>query len=200
MQDDETIAVYNNQVEDYAKVVEDIKPRPVLLDFISKFSKGDFILDLGCGPADASAHMKAAGLRIDAVDASSEMVRMAIEKHNVDARLGTFDDITEVDTYDGIWASFSLLHAPQKDFPRYLKNLHTALKPNGIFHIGMKLGEGEVRDSIGRMYSYYSEEELKSHLEQSGFTILDIRLGEGKGLAGDISQWIHILSQANQNS
>lgn len=195
MQDDETIQVYNERVEDYIKVVEDIKPRPVLVDFMSYFSPGDYILDLGCGPADASAHMIAAGLKVDAVDASSEMVRVAKENHGVEARLATFEDISEVDTYNGVWASFSLLHAPQKDFPRYLKNLHTALKPNGYFHLGMKLGEGEARDSIGRMYSYYSQEELETHLEQAGFKIIEVKLGEGKGLAGDISPWAHFLSQ-----
>jgi len=195
MQDDETIEVYNTRVDEYAKVVEDINPRPVLVDFISKCSAGDYILDLGCGPADASAHMIVAGLRVDPIDASYEMVRLANEKHNVGARLGTFEEITQINTYDGVWASFSLLHAPQRDFPRYLKNLHIALKPNGIFHIGMKLGEGEIRDKLGRMYSYYSESELKSQLEDAGFTILETKLGEGVGLAGDVSPWAHILAQ-----
>ena len=48
-----------------------------------------------------------AGFVVDAVDASDAMVRVAAQVNNVTVRLGTFDDITQVADYDGIWANFS---------------------------------------------------------------------------------------------
>ncbi len=197
MQDDETIAVYNNQVEAYAKLVDLDNPGRILTDFIKRFNTRDLILDLGCGPANSSVHMKNAGLHVDPVDASSEMIKLANETYDIGARIATFDDLNEIDTYHGIWANFSLLHASREDMPRYLDNIHKALKPNGYFHIGMKLGENADRDKIGRFYTYYTEEELKMLLSEAGFTPIAQQTGKDKGLSGSVDPWITILSHTD---
>ncbi len=197
MADDETIAVYDEQVEKYATLVTTDKPGTILQGFMDALPENSYILDLGCGPANSSAMMREQGLRVDPVDASQEMVAHANKTYGINARQATFDDLKELNTYDGIWANFSLLHAPIEDFPMYLKAIHSALVPNGIFHIGMKLGEGMVRDSIGRMYSYYSEEDLTQHIEATGFTILDKTFGKEPGLSGEVSPWMTILSKKN---
>jgi len=198
MQDDETVNVYNTQVDAYMKCVDMENPSYSLAQFIGKFGPNNLILDLGCGPGDSSAHMKAAGLDVDAVDASTEMVNHANDTYDLNARVATFNDITEENHYDGVWANFSLLHAPHSEFPRHLAAIHKALKPNGYFHIGAKLGTGEQRDKIGRFYSYYSEEELKQHLADAGFEVVTTELGKGKGLAGSIDPWITVLSRLNK--
>jgi hypothetical protein len=113
----------------------------------------------------------------------------------VDARVALFDDLTEVATYDAIWASFSLLHAPRSEFPKHLAAIHTALKDKGNLYLGLKLGEGEKRDSIGRFYSYFQEDELRSHLTDLGFTIKDWTTGEGAGLSGEIHPFVLITAQ-----
>jgi len=197
MPDNETIAIYNAQVEKYADLVSDDKPSPILQQFMKSLPNNSYVLDLGCGPANSSVLMRNHGIRIDPVDASQEMVNYANETYDINARQATFDDLTEVDTYDGIWANFSLLHAPIQDFPRYLSAINKALVSEGIFHIGMKLGNGMHRDSIGRLYSYYSEEELSKHVEATGFKIIKKTFGEEPGLSGEIAPWITILSKRN---
>ena len=107
-----------------------------------------------------------------------------------------FSDIDSENTYDGIWANFSLLHATHSDFPSILKALHRALKPNGLFHLGMKIGEGSKRDKLDRYYSYYSQDELQHYLTEVGFVIEHIELGEDMGLAGEIEPWIAITSSS----
>ena len=195
MSDEKTIAIYDEQVENYAGLVSDGKTNPVLQGFIKSLPKNGHVLDLGCGTGNSSVLMRNHGLHVDPVDASREMINHANKNYNIDARQATFDDLKAVNSYDGIWANFSLLHAPTEDFPRHLKAIHTALTPNGIFHIAMKLGNGMLRDSIGRMYSYYSEEELITHLENTGFIVLDKTFGEEPGLSGEIAPWITILSK-----
>lgn len=196
MSDEETIGVYDAKADDYAKMVEQSEPDPTLLGFLGKVKAGGKILDLGCGIANASAVMRDKGFNVDAVDASASMVELANKSHDIGAVQQRFDELTAVNIYDGIWANFSLLHASKADFSEHLKQVRTALKPDGIFHIGMKLGEGEIRDSIGRFYSYYSFEELSALLEVAGFEVLDHALGEGAGLSGEISPWATILSKA----
>jgi len=193
MADVETISVYNDQVEKYAKLVSSEKPGAILLGFIDTLKKDSYVLDLGCGPGNSAVIMQKYGLKVDPVDASDEMVAHANKTYNINARCATFDDLTDKNKYDGVWANFSLLHASIKDFPQYLKAIHASLRPEGVFHIGMKLGNGMHRDSIGRMYSYYSEEELTQHLSDTGFKILDKTFGEEPGLSGEIASWITVL-------
>lgn len=193
MPDKETIAIYDEQVEKYANLVTTDKPGSILQGFIDALEQNAFVLDLGCGPANSSALMRTHGLKVDPVDASQEMVNHANTLYDINARAATFDDLDDVAKYDGIWANFSLLHAPIEDFPRYLLAIHTALVPKGIFHIGMKLGNGMKRDSLGRLYSYYSKEELTQYLQDAGFTILEKTFGEEPGLSGEIAPWITIL-------
>ncbi len=195
MSDDETIGVYDKHVQDYADLVIQDEADPILSSFIKRIPENGYVIDLGCGPANASVIMRDHGLRVDPVDASEEMVKLANETHAINARRALFSDLNAVKTYDGIWANFSLLHAPIADFPDHLAAIYNAIIPDGIFHIALKLGSGMKRDKMGRMYSYYSEEELSSHLTNAGFSILEKTNGEGKGLAGDVSAWIAILSK-----
>lgn len=200
MSDSETIEVYNQQVEEYAELVNDFHEQSDIISFTDSVKPGGYILDLGCGPGTASSYFLKQGFRVDAVDASQEMVRVAQTQLGVDARCALFSDITSVNVYDGVWANFSLLHAKPEEFPQILAALHQAIKADGVFHIGMKLGEGSHRDHLGRYYSYYSYESLQAHLERAGFKVTDVQLGESRGLAGTIDPWILMLSAASGES
>ena len=70
MTDHETIVVYDAQVDSYLKMIDQQLADEVLLRFISRFKPNGYVLDLGCGPAKASAIMRDHGLRVDPVDAS----------------------------------------------------------------------------------------------------------------------------------
>ncbi|TDK46748.1 class I SAM-dependent methyltransferase [Antarcticimicrobium luteum] len=195
MSDPKTIAIYDDRAAEYAGMTDQYNTTdPRLVAFIAACPEGGRVLDLGCGPGAAAARMAEAGLAVDAVDASAAMVEMAARHPGVTARHATFDDIAGEALYDGIWANFSLLHAPRTDFPRHLSGLHRALKPGGVFLIGLKLGKGEARDRIGRLYTYYTEDDLMDYLRAAGFTPTDIKHGQGEGLDGTVSPWISVIA------
>jgi len=196
MSDRETIDVYNQKAASYDDLVSRDTPDQDLQAFLDAVTPGGHVLDLGCGPGNSAAMMQEAEFTVDAMDASAQMVRVARDKYGVDAKVATFDDLDAQSQYDGIWANFSLLHAPKPDMPRHLKAIHTALKPGGVFHIGTKLGTDAHRDSIGRMYSYYEADELLSLLRAAGFTPRTPRFGRDKGLSGEMADFIIVLSDA----
>lgn len=197
MTDPRTIAVYDAQAGRYADLTDTPNTDdPQLARFIAAVGQGGRVLDLGCGPGASAAVMVRTGLRVDALDASAEMVALASRHPGVAARLAGFADLDLVNAYDGVWANFSLLHAHRRDFPAHLAAVHRALRPGGVFFIAMKLGQGEGPDRLGRFYSYYSEDELKDFLHAAGFTVTDRRLGSGTGLDGSVSDWIGLSAHA----
>lgn len=195
MADKETLRVYDAKAADYAKLIDsDTKENPYLERFIARLPTGGRVLDLGCGPGLAATRMANAGLQVDAMDGSAEMVAMAAQHDGVTAWQATFDQITGTDIYDGIWANFCLLHASKEAMPHHLAAMVTALKPGGAFHIGMKLGSGTQRDAIGRHYSYYSEPELITLLGAAGLTAGETDHGRTVGLDGTEADWIVVAA------
>ena len=193
MSDDRTLGVYNAQADDYVALMTAEAARdPHIVTFVAACLPGAQVLDLGCGPGHYAQLMARAGLQVDALDASPEMVARIPDMPNITPRVGRFDDITGTDIYHGIWANFSLLHAPRADLPRHLAALRAALRPGGIFHIGMKMGVGGKRDDLGRYYEYYSREDLYALLRTAGFTPTDHWTGQAKGLDDTYHGWIVI--------
>ena len=197
MTDPNTIAVYNAKASDYASLTQGQGSGDARLrEFIAGLPKGGRVLDLGCGPGFSSAAMAKAGLTVDALDASSEMVLLAGRQSGVVARRGTFDDLDAEQSYDGIWASFSLLHASAVDLPRHLAACHRALRPGGRISVGMKLGCGEARDRLGRFYCYVTVEELEGLLTGAGFTVTGHVTGRDAGLDGIEADWVVMSAHA----
>lgn len=188
--DAQTLAVYADRVKDYATLFARPDPDADLQAFIDAMPAGGRVLDLGCGVATASAHMRVAGLNADPVDASPDMVRLANETYDIGARIGAFDDLAAVEVYDGVWANFSLLHAPKAALPRHFTAIARALKPGGMLHVGMKLGEGERRDALGRIYAFVTVAELHDMLEEAGLAPDATREGEERGLAGTVDPFV----------
>ena len=174
--DTETIKYYDKSAESYLDKVCNTYPDSDLLSFINSIKSGGTVLDLGCGPGNSSAMMQSAGLNVQASDCSQKMVDIAKNKFNVDAIKAEFKELSEIDLYDGVWANFSLLHAPRSEMLSNLKKINRSLKKKGYLHIGLKIGNGEKRDTLGRQYTYYQPKELRSLLISAGFTINTIRL------------------------
>lgn len=191
MSDQETINVYAAQADKYAAMTDNDKVNDAILTrFMAALPDAGHVLDLGCGPGTAAGIFAKAGFEITATDAVPEMIALASRHAGVKAVCSTFDDISGTDIYDGIWANFSLLHAAKADMPRHLAALSKALKSGGMFHIGMKEGIGEKRDTIGRQYSYYELDELTALLKDAGLTVTRHDTGRAIGLDGTMANWI----------
>ncbi|NIZ62500.1 SAM-dependent methyltransferase [Sedimentitalea sp. CY04] len=187
MTDCETMEVYAKAAEEYAAKFADTDGENQDDDFdafLNNIPADGRVLDLGCGPGHWAARLRDTGRTVDAMDASPEMAQLAKDKFGIDVQTAPFEGLTAQNRYDGIWANFSLLHAPRADFPNHLARIHCALRSGGCLSIGMKIGTGEHRDHLGRFYAYYGEQELRDLLTDAGFTVTRTRLGNGKGLAG----------------
>ena len=194
--DANTIAVYDAKTEEYQTLGPSTGERKLEFRFAQSLPQSGTVLDYGCGPGRTAGYFARQGLITHAFDASEKMVRLASAHAGVTAWQAGFDAFSLPDTYDGIWASFSLLHAARSDISTLLDKIHKGLKTGGKFYIALKLGQGTARDSLGRLYTYYEEEELRNLLSHAGFTWQSHRTGEDIGLDGTISKSISVLADA----
>lgn len=195
MSDEETLKIYAAQAQDYAKLTRTDADSPDLAAFLAFLPQGAHVLDLGCGPGQCAAHMAQHGCRVEATDASPEMIALASAHRGVCARCEVFDDLDAINRFDGVFANFSLLHAARKDVPRHIAQIAQALKQGGIFHIAMKTGSGQSRDGIGRRYSYFCEAELEEMITANGLDVIRRNHGAGIGLSGEIADWVVLQSR-----
>lgn len=190
MTDRETLDVYAAKAGEYADLVKDAGDDPMVQRFVANVPAGAPVLDIGCGPGFAAAAMARAGLEAHAWDPVPEMLDIVRGHAGVTARQAGYDDLDGEGIYAGIWANFSMLHTPLAKWPDYFAAIHTALVPGGLLHFGVKLGEGELRDSIGRLYSYMTEDDLTDLVTRTGFEITYSRTGEEAGLSGEVAPFI----------
>lgn len=194
MTDKETLNVYAAKAQDYAKRFSSAKPDLHLAAFMLAVPKGGRVLDMGCGTGRSTAFMIEAGLKADALDASAEMAEIASSEYGVQVRVAGFETLEAEGVYDGIYANFSLLHAPKAEMPEHLARISKALVPGGFFHIGLKTGTGEKRDALGRFYAYYTDAEITGLLEDAGFVVIERSFGADAGLDGTVAPWIILLA------
>ena len=194
MSDAKTIKAYDTHAADYARRFAALKVGKHLQMFMEALPAGGRALDLGRGPGNTSVMLMQAGFEVEATDASAAMVEVA-QSHNVAARQERFDELSAQAAFDGVWANFSLLHAPRADLDRHLAAIARALRPQGVFHIGMKTGDGAARDRLDRAYTYYDIGDLRDRLRRAGFEVLSERKGEDLGLAGDVEPWVVMLAR-----
>lgn len=188
--DPRTLAVYDGEAEDYARFNRPDGHYRRLERFIDSLPDGGTVLDLGCGTGDWAARMVARGLVVDAVDASAGMAEVARSQFGIEVRQAGFEDIEGEALYDGIWAHFSLLHAPRAALPGLLAALARSLRPGGLMLLAMKLGTGEARDGKDRLYVYYGEAELGRLLVAAGLEVTDRETGEGTGFDGSPHRFV----------
>jgi len=74
------------------------------------FQPGDHVLDLGCGTGEDAEHLARLGIRVSAIDASPEMVRLA-RSRGIHADVRNIEDVAALDgTFAGIISNFGALN------------------------------------------------------------------------------------------
>ena len=118
------------------------------------------ILDLGCGSGRDTKYFVDLGYKVDAIDASKEMVRLASIKTGLEVKHMTFEQFSPDLQYDGIWACASLLHVEPKALKNMLVQISHWLNVSGVLYASFKYGDG-VRVKDGRTFTDMDEHQLK---------------------------------------
>lgn len=141
--------------------------------FVAHLKPGARILDAGCGSGRDAKAFSEMGYAVEAFDASAELVELARQHTGLPVKQMRFEDITEVERYDGIWCCASLLHVPLAELPGVMTQLSEALKPGGVWYLSFKYGSGE-REKDGRRFTDMDEAGFAEVLsELSGIEVME---------------------------
>ena len=154
---------------------------PERQQFIRRLSAGSKILDCGCGPGMDTEKFSQLGYNVTAIDLSERFVSLTKERvqtatvKKMDMRHLEFPQAS----FDGLWASFSLLHIRASDIEQTLSGFRTVLRPHGLLFAAVHRGPKTewVKTTISGMErDTYVQEWVQTEIEyvfrSSGFTIL----------------------------
>ena len=124
---------------------------PERQQFIQQLSAGSKILECGCGPGMDAEKFSQLGYNVTAIELSERFVSLTKERvqtakvKKMDMRHLEFPQAS----FDGLWASFSLLHIRASDIEQTLSGFRIVLRPHGLLfaavHRGPKTEWGRQR-------------------------------------------------------
>ena len=136
-----TIDYYNTNAKKFVEGTLNVDFKSTQDKFIAKLPKAGYILDFGCGSGRDTKYFLAKNFKVDAIDGSIELCKIASEYTNIKVCHMYFDELTIVNKYDGIWACSSILHLSLDDLVDVFKRMSKALKDKGIIYTSFKYGD-----------------------------------------------------------
>lgn len=158
------VSFYDQHALEYVKATADIDMSELYQPFLQQIPQGGDILDAGCGSGrDAKAFLES-GYQVTAMDASAAMVQLSSRLLGQATLHLSFQDMTFINMFDGIWACASLLHVPLGELDDVLNRLANALKEGGWLYASFKVGAGERKEG-DRLFTYQTETSLRTILD-----------------------------------
>ena len=140
---DRTIDYYEKNAESFANGTIDVEFADIQDKFISLLPANGYIIDFGCGSGRDTKYFIEKGFRVDAVDGSESLCRIAARNTGIAVRHMLFGELDADEIYDGIWACSSILHLPKDELRDVVHKMIRAAKCGGYIYTSFKYGEFE---------------------------------------------------------
>ena len=163
---DNTLIYYNQNAEQFVQGTLSVDFKQTQDRFLAKLSVGAYILDFGCGSGRDTRYFMDKGYVVDATDGSEELCKMASGYTGISVKCILFDELAEVQRYDGIWACSSILHLSKDTLADVLKKMAVALKDNGVIYTSFKYGDFEGERN-GRYFTDFTLELFEEYIKST---------------------------------
>ena len=160
---DQTINYYNQNAEDFSNSTLKVEFTSFQDKFLGLIPKGGTVLDFGCGAGRDTKYFIDKGFKVDATDGSMELCKMASAYAGIQVKCALFQDLDEVEKYDGIWACSSILHVAKNELADVFNKMIRALKDRGVIYTSFKYGDFEGLRN-GRYFSDFTEKSFEEFL------------------------------------
>jgi SAM-dependent methyltransferase len=181
---------YEAVAEEYAAAfADDLKHLPLdrqVLDDVARLAPPTQpIVDLGCGPGQVAAYLRAAGRATIGVDLAPRV--LAVARRLQPGSCFAAGDMRRLPLRDascsGAVAFYSLQHLPRASLPAALIEIRRVLAPGALLAIAAHLGEGQLSSPtewMGRSVesmgvTLVNRDELQEVLSGTSFTVEAVR-------------------------
>lgn len=138
-----TIDFYEKNAEVFSEGTLDVDFAPVQDRFAALLPERGLILDMGCGSGRDTKYFLSKGFKVDAIDGSEQLCRIAAVNTGIAVRHMMFNELDENELYHGIWACASILHLPRPELADVLNRMIRALRQDGYIYTSFKYGDFE---------------------------------------------------------
>ena len=187
-----TLDYYNQNAESFIQGTVSVDFKETQDKFLQSLT-GKTILDFGCGSGRDTKYFIESGYAVTAIDGSEELCKSASAYTGIQVKHMLFQDLDEVDCYDGIWACSSILHLPKEELKIVSQKMSRALKQNGIIYTSFKYGNFEGERN-GRYFTVFTLDEFKDFISD----VKDIAIEE-YWITGDVrpgreeEKWLNLI-------
>lgn len=161
--DNKTIDYYNQNADSFIQETVSVDFKETQDKFLMLLA-GKKVLDFGCGSGRDTKYFLNAGLDVVAIDGSEELCKSASAYTGIHVKHMLFQELDEVDCYDGIWACSSILHLTKDELRIVMNKMSRAIKPNGIIYTSFKYGNFEGERN-GRYFTDFTLEAFKDFVK-----------------------------------
>ncbi|MBQ3405377.1 MAG: class I SAM-dependent methyltransferase [Oscillospiraceae bacterium] len=161
--------IYNSMGERYIEKARELWREKDELSAFLDMLNGDSVLDIGCGTGEVLSYCAGRGLRVSGIDISERMLEIA-GKAVPEAGLSVLSvyELSKLrESYDGIIASYILVHIPKDKVGGVVKDIYSLLNPGGKLFLVFTT----ARETNEYMFNYTADE-VTELLEDSDFRVI----------------------------
>ena len=188
-----TIDYYNLNAENFIENTQNVDMYLAQDRFLRLLDENASILDFGCGSGRDTRYFLDKGYQVTATDGSAELCRRASVFTGIEVKEMMFEELDEIDTYDGIWACSSILHLPKIELLPVICKMCMALKDSGVIYTSFKYSDFEgVRN--GRYFTDFTEDSFKEFIAKiPELTIEDYWITDDVRAGRSDEKWLNLI-------
>lgn len=161
--------------------------------FLDKLPVNASILDFGCGSGRDTKYFLDHGMNVEAIDGSKVLCKMASEYTGIEVKQMIFQELDDIEKYDGIWACSSILHLSKFELLSVLKKMIVALKDNGIIYTSFKYGEFEGNRN-DRYFTDFTIDSFKNFIKNvDNISIEEYWITDDVRPGRETEKWLNLL-------
>lgn len=190
---DYTIDYYNQNAKNFIENTQNVDMHLAQDKFLQLLDSQSSILDFGCGSGRDTKYFLEKGYHVTATDGSAELCKLASAFTGIEVKEMLFQELDDINKYDGIWACSSILHLPKKELFLVLRKMCIALKSAGVIYSSFKYGDFEGERN-GRYFTDFTEDTFRDFIKdipeltiEDHWITSDVRPGRGN------EKWLNLI-------
>ena len=188
-----TIDYYNLNAKNFIENTQNVDMHLAQDKFLQLLDSQSSILDFGCGSGRDTKYFLEKGYHVTATDGSAELCKLASAFTGIEVKEMLFQELDDINKYDGIWACSSILHLPKKELFPVLRKMCIALKSAGVIYSSFKYGDFEGERN-GRYFTDFTEDTFRDFIKdipeltiEDHWITSDVRPGRGN------EKWLNLI-------